>query len=170
MGAQKAVGQRLVLAQQSEQQVLGLDIRRAELAGLVPREEDYTTCLLRIAFEHGRSPVRAIGQSSRPVQSGLGSRARALVSTSPPGPTRSALRSRTADRDKSFSLPLVRKKERPAPIPSTCVRRIQTIAGGVTDKTQKIPGTVLFLCKVPGVSVFGRQIDQSAGLKAQCSG
>src|ERR1039458_2820992 len=32
--------------------MLSLDIRRAELACLVPREEDYAPCLLRIAFEH----------------------------------------------------------------------------------------------------------------------
>ena len=54
--AQEAVGQRLVLAQQAEQQVLGLDIGRAELAGLIPREEDHAPCLLRIAFEHGVLP------------------------------------------------------------------------------------------------------------------
>ncbi len=54
--AQEAVGQRLVLAQQAEQQVLGLDIRRAELAGLIPRKEDHAPCLLRIAFEHQDLP------------------------------------------------------------------------------------------------------------------
>jgi hypothetical protein len=54
--AQKAVGQGFVLAQQAEQQVLGLDIGRAELAGLVSREEDHAPCLLRIAFEHDVLP------------------------------------------------------------------------------------------------------------------
>jgi hypothetical protein len=54
--AQEAVGQRLVLAQQAQQQVLGLDIGRAELAGLIPREEDHAPCLLRIAFEHDVLP------------------------------------------------------------------------------------------------------------------
>ena len=68
VGAQEAVGQRLVLAQQAQQQVLGLDIGRAELAGLIPREEDYAPCLLRIAFEHGVLPLmQAIGWSGRPV-------------------------------------------------------------------------------------------------------
>ena len=40
MRTQEAVGQRLVFAQQSEQQVLGLDVRRTELAGLIAREKD----------------------------------------------------------------------------------------------------------------------------------
>src|SRR5262249_42744962 len=38
--AKEAVGQGLVLAQQPEQQVLGLYIRRPKLAGLIPRKED----------------------------------------------------------------------------------------------------------------------------------
>ena len=50
--AQEAIGQCLVFAQQAQQQVLGLDIGRAELAGLIPRKEDHAPCLLRIAFEH----------------------------------------------------------------------------------------------------------------------
>ena len=50
--AQEAVRQRLVLAQQSEQQVLGLDVRAAELAGLVPGEEDHPSRLLRVSFKH----------------------------------------------------------------------------------------------------------------------
>src|ERR1035438_6255123 len=54
--AQEAVGQRLVLAQQAQQQVLGLDVRRAELAGLVPRKEDHAPRLFRIAFEHSGPP------------------------------------------------------------------------------------------------------------------
>ena len=36
--------------------MLGLDIGRAELAGLISREEDHAPCLLRIAFEHECSP------------------------------------------------------------------------------------------------------------------
>ena len=51
--AQKAAGQRLVLAHQAEQQMLGLDVRAAVLAGLVPREKDHSSGLLRIAFKHG---------------------------------------------------------------------------------------------------------------------
>ena len=50
--AEKAVGQRLVLTQQAEQQVLGLNIGRAKLAGLVSCKEDDATCLFCIAFEH----------------------------------------------------------------------------------------------------------------------
>ena len=52
VGAQEPVGQGLIFAQQSEQQVLGLNIRRAELAGLVPRKEDDAPGFLRVAFEH----------------------------------------------------------------------------------------------------------------------
>ena len=49
---QEAVGQRLILPQQSQQQMFGLDIRAAELAGLVPREEDYSSRFLRVALKH----------------------------------------------------------------------------------------------------------------------
>ena len=52
MRAQEAVGQGLVFAQQSQQQMLGLYVRRAELAGLVAREEDDAPGFLRITFEH----------------------------------------------------------------------------------------------------------------------
>ena len=50
---QKTVRERLVFAQQSEQQVLRLDVRAAILAGLVPREKDYSPSLFCIAFKHG---------------------------------------------------------------------------------------------------------------------
>src|SRR5579859_4396174 len=53
MRAQKPVGQCFVFAQQAEQQVLGFNIGRTKLAGLIPREEDYASRLLRVAFEHG---------------------------------------------------------------------------------------------------------------------
>src|SRR5580693_1960413 len=52
MRAQETIGQGLVFAQQSEQQVFSLNIRRAELAGLVPRKEDNAPGFLCIAFEH----------------------------------------------------------------------------------------------------------------------
>ena len=59
----------LVFAQQAEQQVLGLDIRRAKLAGLVSRKEDDAPCLLRVAFEHWDLPsTQAIGSSGRPFK------------------------------------------------------------------------------------------------------
>ena len=54
--AQETIGERLVFAQQAEQKVLGFNIGRAELAGLIAREEDDPPCLLRIAFEHGVLP------------------------------------------------------------------------------------------------------------------
>ena len=50
--AQETIGQRLVFAQQAQQQVLGLDVRRTELAGLVAGEEDDAPGFFRIPFEH----------------------------------------------------------------------------------------------------------------------
>ena len=41
-----------VFPQQAEQQMLGLDIRAAELAGLIPREEDNPPRFFRITFKH----------------------------------------------------------------------------------------------------------------------
>src|SRR3979490_2676645 len=52
MRAQKTIGQGLVFTQESEQQVFGLNIRRPELAGFVPRKEDYTPGFFRLAFKH----------------------------------------------------------------------------------------------------------------------
>src|SRR5215813_11482581 len=52
MGAQKAVGQGLVFAQQAQEQVFGLNIGRAELAGFIPRKKDYAPCLFCVALEH----------------------------------------------------------------------------------------------------------------------
>ena len=51
--AQKTVGQRLVLAHQAEQQMLGLDVRAAVLAGLVTREKYDSPGFFCIAFKHG---------------------------------------------------------------------------------------------------------------------
>jgi hypothetical protein len=52
VGAKEAVGQRLILAQDAQQHVLGIDIRRAELTRLVPREEDHTARLLGVLVKH----------------------------------------------------------------------------------------------------------------------
>src|SRR5882762_4267747 len=52
MRAQEAVGQGFVFAQQSQQQMLGLYVRRAELAGFIAREKYYAPGFLRITFEH----------------------------------------------------------------------------------------------------------------------
>ena len=49
---QEAVGQRLVFPQQAQQQVFGLDVRAAELAGLVAREEDHPPRLFRVTLKH----------------------------------------------------------------------------------------------------------------------
>src|SRR5580700_7079958 len=88
MRAQETVGERLVFAQQPEQQVLGLNIGGPELAGLISCKEDYAPCLLGIAFKHGALPRAGLQvQSSRPVKmlaSALS--ARALCYTAAGGP------------------------------------------------------------------------------------
>src|SRR5438270_1098132 len=55
MRTQKAIGESFVFAQESQQQMLGLDIGRPKLARLITREEDYPPCLLGISFKHGPS-------------------------------------------------------------------------------------------------------------------
>ena len=52
VGTQEPVGQRLVFPQQAQQQVFRLDVRAAELAGLVAREKDHPPRLLRVSLEH----------------------------------------------------------------------------------------------------------------------
>ena len=49
---QEAVRQRLVLAQQPQQQMLGFDVRAAELAGFISREKDYPPRLFRVSLKH----------------------------------------------------------------------------------------------------------------------
>ena len=66
MRAQETIGQGLVFAQQSEQQVFGLNIRRAELAGLVPRKENYAPGFFRVAFEHIPIPPTSCGTPRPP--------------------------------------------------------------------------------------------------------
>ncbi len=51
----KTFHQGLVLAQQGKQQVFALDIRTAELAGVVARKEDHPAGFLRIPLEHSQS-------------------------------------------------------------------------------------------------------------------
>ena len=53
--AKKAVGECLVFAEEPEQEMLGLDVRGAELAGLIPGEEDDAPRFFCIAFEHDSS-------------------------------------------------------------------------------------------------------------------
>src|ERR1700733_10858612 len=66
VGAQEPVGQGLIFAQQSEEQVFGLYIRRAELAGLVPREKDNAPGFLRVAFKHILIPPQGSRAKARP--------------------------------------------------------------------------------------------------------
>jgi hypothetical protein len=49
---EEPIGERLIFAQQAEQQVFGLDVRGAELARLVAREEDYASGLFCVPFKH----------------------------------------------------------------------------------------------------------------------
>src|SRR5512146_988022 len=49
---EEPVGKSLIFAQQAQQQVFRLYIRRAELAGLVSREEDHASGLFRVPFKH----------------------------------------------------------------------------------------------------------------------
>src|SRR4029077_17716774 len=50
---QKTIGQGFVLAHQAEQQMLGLDVWGAVLAGFVARKKYDASCLLCVAFKHG---------------------------------------------------------------------------------------------------------------------
>src|SRR5262245_45496944 len=52
MRAQKAVGQCLVFAQQTQQQMLRLNVRRTKLAGLVSCKANDAPGFLRIPLEH----------------------------------------------------------------------------------------------------------------------
>src|SRR5271154_689837 len=61
MRAKKTISQRLVFTQQAKQQVFGLNIRRPELAGLIPRKEDHAPGFLRVAFEHITFPPDSCG-------------------------------------------------------------------------------------------------------------
>ena len=56
MRAQETISQGLVFSQKSQQQVLGLYIRRAELAGFIPRKKDYTPRFFCITLEHKPLP------------------------------------------------------------------------------------------------------------------
>ncbi len=49
---QESVGERLVFPHQSQQQMLGLDVRAPILAGLVPGKENYPSCFFCISFKH----------------------------------------------------------------------------------------------------------------------
>jgi len=60
MGVQEAVGECLVFAQQAEEEVVGLNVGRAELAGFVTGEEDHAARFFGIAFEHRRGAPGAI--------------------------------------------------------------------------------------------------------------
>ena len=62
MLAQETIGQRLVFAQQTQQQVLRLDVGRTELAGFIACEEDHAPGFFGVPFKHfdSSSPSLAI--------------------------------------------------------------------------------------------------------------
>ena len=69
--AQEPVRQRLILAQQSQEQVLRLDVGASVLARLVPCKKYHAPSFLCIAFKHG-SPTLSPGSWSGPqLQKGL---------------------------------------------------------------------------------------------------
>src|ERR1700680_4277239 len=71
MRTQKAIGQGLIFAQESQQKMFRLNIRRPELAGFIAREKDDAPRLLRITFKHmALSPELSgsfLGQSGGPA-------------------------------------------------------------------------------------------------------
>src|ERR1700722_8012672 len=62
MRKQESIGQGFVFAQQPQQQVFGLYIRRPELAGFIARKKDYAPRFLRIAFKHNALPPEPSGR------------------------------------------------------------------------------------------------------------
>src|SRR5690242_14583248 len=52
MRTQEPIRQCFVFAQQAQQKVFGLDVRRAELAGFVTSKKDYPPRLFCVAFKH----------------------------------------------------------------------------------------------------------------------
>ena len=65
LAAEKPVSQSLVFPQQTQQQVLRLNVRAAKLAGLVPREEDDPAGLFGVAFEHSVCASRRVRCADR---------------------------------------------------------------------------------------------------------
>src|SRR6266702_1293734 len=55
---QESIRQRLVLAQEAQQQMFRLDVSATELTGFVAGEEDDTTSCFRISLEHRASSSR----------------------------------------------------------------------------------------------------------------
>src|SRR6266581_1466873 len=65
MRTQEPEGESFVFAQQSQQQVLRLYVRRTELTALVARKEDDALCFLRVPFKHEPSPRQVRNSGSR---------------------------------------------------------------------------------------------------------
>src|SRR6266568_3564105 len=55
---QQSPGQSFIFAQESQQQVLRLNVRRPNLTGLIPREEDHAPCFLSVTFKHNPTANR----------------------------------------------------------------------------------------------------------------
>ena len=65
MRTEEPIGQSFVFAQESQQQVLGFDIGRPELAGFVACEKDDAPGFLRIAFKHNALSLDLPGRERR---------------------------------------------------------------------------------------------------------
>src|SRR5438876_953066 len=83
MRAQESISQGFVFSQQSQQQVLGLYVRRAELAGFIPRKKYDAPCFFCITLEH--KPFPQISQRER-RQTQLTQNAKAWARHSPENP------------------------------------------------------------------------------------
>src|ERR1700733_11343483 len=59
---QKSISQGFIFAQEPQQQVLGLYIRRPELACFVARKEDHAPGFLRVTFKHNALPPEPSGR------------------------------------------------------------------------------------------------------------
>ena len=62
VGPQETIRQGFVFAQESEKQMLSLDVWRPELTGFIACEKDYAPGFLRIAFEHSALPFDLPGR------------------------------------------------------------------------------------------------------------
>src|SRR5690242_17147893 len=88
MRPQETIGQCLVFAQQAQQQVFGLYIRRAKLAGLIARKEYDAPGFLCIPLEHI--------SLTQMLPSHLSRKAPSLLLVRSPGPARKKLKSLVA--------------------------------------------------------------------------
>src|SRR6266404_8506386 len=73
--AEEAVGQRLILPKQPQQQVFSLDAWAAELTGFITGEKDHPAGLVGITFKHNSCPGKVLRKKDR-MRKRLGSACR----------------------------------------------------------------------------------------------